>query len=235
MLSVPPATTTSTAPPRIAPTAVCTAARPPAQCRLTARPGTWWSPSETAVWRAMTPPPCIDSARTTSSMSDAGRPLRSITPATAVRASAHASTVASRPLRLRPMGVRAAATMAARRTGGSCPRNDVSAERLRRHLEAVVEQLPHLLGHVVALRSPRTADGRHEGVEHDRLQDVARDPPTPQPGADEARVGCVGENGFEELDERGESARGFFGMVREQLLRELCECRRGLASTAPLG
>jgi len=37
--------------------ALCTAAWPAAQCRLTARPGTEVRPAVIAAWRATTPPP----------------------------------------------------------------------------------------------------------------------------------------------------------------------------------
>ena len=48
-LSVPPATTTSSMPARMLPAAICTALRPAAQWRLSARPGTSVRPSSRAT------------------------------------------------------------------------------------------------------------------------------------------------------------------------------------------
>src|SRR5262249_9861846 len=56
-LSVPPAMTTLSIPARIVAAAVATAARPDAQCRLLARPGTCGRPMRPATLRAITPPP----------------------------------------------------------------------------------------------------------------------------------------------------------------------------------
>ena len=113
MLSVPPATTTWSMPARMDEAAICTAESPAAQWRLSARPGTWVRPSCTATLRAITPPPASDSATITSSKSEAGMPLRAMAAPTATRASSRSSTPTSVPLRARPIGVRAVATITA--------------------------------------------------------------------------------------------------------------------------
>ena len=112
-LSVPPASTTVSMPARTPAAAVVTAARPDAQCRLCARPGTLVSPSRTATLRAMTPPPWKASATIRSSTSPAGTPERSREAATTTSASWNASMRASVPLRARPIGVRAVEMMTA--------------------------------------------------------------------------------------------------------------------------
>ncbi len=112
-LSVPPAMTTRSMPARMLPAPICTALSPEAQCRLSAMPGTPVRPSRTATLRAMSPPPCSDSPSTTSSMSAASMPERLTASPTAISARRNASTSTSDPLRARPIGVRAAATITA--------------------------------------------------------------------------------------------------------------------------
>ena len=111
MLSVPPARTTRSMPAAIDPAAVAMAPRPAAQCRFVANPGICSRPSTTAVWRAMTPPPCRLSAMTRSSISLGSIFVRSSTARTTTWASSNASLVTSDPLRARPIGVRRAATI----------------------------------------------------------------------------------------------------------------------------
>lgn len=53
----PPAITSSSIPARMLAAASATAARPAAQCRLTAAPGMPVRPVVSAAWRARTPPP----------------------------------------------------------------------------------------------------------------------------------------------------------------------------------
>src|SRR3954464_8528949 len=78
-----------------------------------------------------------------SSMSAGSTPERDTAPPTAISARRNASTSTSEPLRARPMGVRAAATMTASVTGGSSsarsgwraivtPRSAADPSRLRR-------------------------------------------------------------------------------------------------------
>jgi hypothetical protein len=86
-LSVPPATITSAMPDMMVAAANCTAVAPEAQCRLTATPGTPVMPRRTAMLRAITPPPCRDSARTRSSRSVIGIWDRSTAALTATSAS----------------------------------------------------------------------------------------------------------------------------------------------------
>ena len=112
-LWVPPATTTRSMPARMLPAPICTALSPAAQWRLSAMPGTLVSPRRTATLRAMTPPPYSDSATTMSSMSAAPIPERDTASPTAISARRNASTSTSDPLKARPIGVRAAATMTA--------------------------------------------------------------------------------------------------------------------------
>ena len=100
-------------PARMPADAICTALRPGRAVAVVGEPGTEVSPRRTAMLRAITPPPWSDSATTMSSMSVVAIPERSTAAPTAISASWNASTSTSDPLRARPIGVRAAATMTA--------------------------------------------------------------------------------------------------------------------------